>query len=345
MKQAAHSWIAVRAIGLLADRGGNEGLVSLLKPYACEASVGSWLPDNTDAKSGGSATENHIFKMLPLPGQPDTRFVAQKKPLLARLGPERHMSQYLAQDTNLKDNWWHGSYKAEIRKPGQHLPNRAMAVSTMLKDLLLLGDTDIVSLLGRGRDFDNYLVTAADTQKQAASTYFFMLSHFLADSCMPCHCDGRNLADYGSGLHKEWEEHWDKAVGKPFLKDSLIKKGPNPQACVSGEQAIANARSVDAIFDLDFSKTTVPPLRPGRDVWLETVDVCRASFALSAIVAPPAQYGYSDANAKAPYAEVLAGKPTFLGDLDKVVLHDAVLNTAMIWQDIWQALTKKSAKG
>jgi len=342
MKQAAHSWVAIRAMALLADNGGNKGLVKLLSPYACEASVGSWLPDATDAKAGGSATENHIFKMLPISGKPDSRFVADNKSLIKRLGPVRMMSQYLAQDKALDDDWWARAYKAEPKKSGQHLPNRAMAMHTMLKDLLLLGDDSIDKLVGRGRGYDAYLVAEAETRQQAVATYFFMLSHFVADSCMPCHCDGRNLADYDKGLHKQWEAHWDRLVGKGFAKDELVEKGEEPKACIPGEQAMENARAVDSVLKLDFKKTTVPLLGTGRDVWLEMVDVCRASFALSAIVAPPTKYGYKNTAARAPYADVLSEKP-LLDELDKVIQHDAVLNTAMVWQDTWQALTGKKS--
>jgi hypothetical protein len=195
MKQEAHSWIAIRAIALLADKGGNKNLVQLLGDHACEASVGAWIPDSTDAKSGGSATENHIFKMKPFSGTSPDRFVAEKDALLKRLGPARAMSEYLASDAKLDADWWAQAYKAVPTKPGQHLPNRAMALSTMLKDLLLLGDGSVDSLVGRGRVFDEYTVSDAQTRQEALATYFFMLSHFVADSCMPCHCDGRDLAD------------------------------------------------------------------------------------------------------------------------------------------------------
>jgi hypothetical protein len=340
MKQAAHSWIAIRAMALLADNGGNKGLVKLLGPYACEASVGSWLPDATDAKVGGSATDNHIFKMLPLRGRRDPRFVADRKSLVKRLGATRLMSQFLAQDKVLSDDWWARAYKADPKRPGQHLPNRAMAMHTMLKDLLLLGDDSIDKLVGRGRGYDSYLVAEAETRQQAVATYFFMISHFVTDSCMPCHCDGRNLADYGNGLHKEWEAHWDRTVGKGFTKDALMVKGLEPRACIPGEQAMDNARAVDQTFGLDFNHTSVATLGKGRDIWLEMIDVCRASFALSAVVAPPSKYSYGNLDARAPYAHVLSGKP-LLGELDKIILHDAVLNTAMVWQDTWQALTPK----
>ncbi len=343
MKQETHSWIAIRAIALLADKGGNKNLVRLLGDHACEASVGAWIPDSTDAKSGGSATENHIFKMKPFRGKSPDRFVADKAVLLKRLGPARAMSAYLADDNKLDPDWWAQAYKADPMKPGQHLPNRAMAMSTMLKDLLLLGDESVDSLVGRGRIFDQYTVSDAQTRQEALAAYFFMLSHFIADSCMPCHCDARDLSAYGKGLHKQWEEHWSKAVAAEFAKDALIKKGAAPSACIPGDQAMEKSRGKDKKFGLDFGETTIPSLPKGRDVWLEMVDVCRASFALASIVAPPAKYGYGDTKARARFDAVLAGKP-ILKELDRVIMHDAVLNTAMVWKNVWQALGKKPAK-
>ena len=339
MKQEAHSWIAVRAIALLDGTPGNEGLVDLLKPHVCEASVGAWIPDSTAVKSGGSATENHVFKMGPLAGPSASRFVSPKADLVKRLGPDRRMSKYLSDDVTLDSKWWSVPYKAEPLKPGYHLPNRAMALSTMLRDLLLLGDKNIGKLVNRDPSFDQYLVQDARTTEEAAAASFFMLSHFLADACMPCHSDGRNLSDYGNGLHKEWEESWSRLVVKDFKKDSLMKKGAVPTACKAPDELLALARSKDAAFNVTFSTAPIPVIPAGRDVWMETVDVCRGSFALASIVAPPGAYPYNAPDARAPFSSVLDGKP-ILGEMNAVIMHDAVLNTAIVWQDIWQAVKK-----
>ena len=112
--------------------------------------------------------------------------------------------------------------------------------------------------------------------------------------------------------------------GRGVRKGRLINKGAAPSACIPGDEAMEKARGKDKKFGLDFDETTIPSLPKGRDVWLEMVDVCRASFALASIVAPPAKYGYGDTKARARF--------------------DAVLNTAMVWKNVWQALGKKPAK-
>lgn len=55
MDQRTHSWIALRAIALLADENAEPNLVALLLPHARQASVGAWIPDQADAKRGGAS--------------------------------------------------------------------------------------------------------------------------------------------------------------------------------------------------------------------------------------------------------------------------------------------------
>jgi len=60
MKQPAHTWIAVRAVGLLLDDPDTEEFGKLLAPHVKQAAIGAWMPDLQDAKIGGSKTENHV---------------------------------------------------------------------------------------------------------------------------------------------------------------------------------------------------------------------------------------------------------------------------------------------
>lgn len=221
MNQRTHSWIAIRAIGLLDDEGEVPDLVKLLEPHACMASVGAWVPDDTDAKRGdaGSVTENHILKMEPYGGPGPDRFVTRKNVLLNEIGPHRRAAVFLQNDQTLPDAWWAAPYRGDVDKPGKHLPNRAMALSTMLKDLILMGDPDVQELLpGAAPGFLKWMATETRTQDEATAMYFFMLSHFVADASMPCHCDARALAGYSNGLHKELEAHWSKQIGTAFDK-------------------------------------------------------------------------------------------------------------------------------
>ena len=61
MDQRTHAWIAIGAIKLLEDEGQSKRLVDLLKPFTQEAAIGAWIPDKTDAKLGGSQTQNYCF--------------------------------------------------------------------------------------------------------------------------------------------------------------------------------------------------------------------------------------------------------------------------------------------
>jgi len=80
-----------------------------------------------------------------------------------------------------------------------------------------------------------------------------------------------------------------------------------------------------------------------KDLWLDTVYVCRASFALSCIAFPPDTYGYTG-KATPSFKDSLAqGDPDLLVELDRAVMHDAVLNTAIAWKHLWTGF-KPSAK-
>ena len=171
--------------------------------------------------------------------------------------------------------------------------------------------------------------------------YFFMLSHFIADSCMPCHCDARKLQGYGEGLHKELEEHWSKAVGKQFEKSALLGTLPDmteAEAATDGNEILANARQVDAKFGLDFGQAVIGDLQKGHDVWLELIFICRATFSIASIMAPFRQYPYGS-EVKAPFDTLFGQNSSLLKQLDTATMYDAVLNTAIIWKYIWNKVS------
>jgi len=336
MDQTTHAWIAIRAIALLADGDNTEDLAKLLKPHAAKAAIGAWIPDLADARRGGSKTENHIFKTLPYKGALKERFVADKKETLKRLGSNRLMAEFIKKDTTLNAQWWQTPYKGDIKRPGQHLANRAMAMHTMMLDLLITGEKKIDKLLPGDVSFAGNLDPEARTHAEQAALYFFMLSHFVADACMPCHCDGRKLAGYSRGLHNKMEKHWSKKIGTTFGKKKLLSKA-NP---MSSTTILAKAKEVDNNFGLSFGSNHVPKIKAG-DVWLEVINLCRASFAIASIIAPPSKYPYDDDKARAPFEKVFGdGQDNMLETFDKAILHDAVLNVAMIWWHIWSRASK-----
>lgn len=330
MDQRTHAWIASRAIALLEDEGKVPGLVNLLKTSAKDAAVGAWLPDKTVAKAGHGETDNHIFKMKPLPegDAQAARFVADRLELAKRLRPDRRLSSYLKNDAPLPDSWWKVPYKADA-PPGHHIPNCVMGMRLTITDLLVTGNTRVRALTMRPQKPFAELRADVCTSTGQAALYFMMISHFVADASMPCHCDARKLAGYSNGLHKELEAHWSEKVGGDFDDEKLRKTNQLE------DQILKRAREVDAEFGVQFAGP-VPKVKAGRDAWLEMVDVCRGSFALASVIASPNKIGY-DSTEEFKYDQAFAGAEgqALLKRVDEITMHDAVLNVATVWKDIW----------
>lgn len=307
--------------------------------------MGAWIPDQADAKRGGAGSrqENHILKIAPLADGRQERFIKRKQDQIGELGTHRMTAQFIESDTSLDNAWWGTPYKGDVDRPGQHLPNRAMALSTTLKDLLLLGNDLIDALLPGAVRFRQYLDRDCCTDEEAAAMYFFMLSHFVADGAMPCHCDNRKLASYGEGVHREWEQHWSKKIGTFFEKEKLLPVESGTGTATSAprdSEVLDEARQRDGRFGIGFGSNAVPDLIGGHDVWLEMMQVCRGSFALASIVCSPGQYPYDDEQARARFDQVLGGANEQRRDaLDAVIMHDAVLNTAIVWKHIWNKVS------
>lgn len=328
MNQRTHTWLAIRALALMDDLGTAPDLIKILRPNVRSTAIGAWIPDLQDARLGFGDVDNHIFKLKPYRGREGWRFTEKKKKLMKKLGAKRNMYWYIKNDETLNDSWWKRPYKADPQ-PGQHLANRSMALSMALIDQLILGDPKVAKLVPRKVRFASNLDDEARSTKQQISTYFFMLSHFIADSCMPCHCDARTLAAYNNGLHKELERHWSKKVGTYFEKKNIL------ESTVSSRTILKRAKEIDDEFDIKFPNA-IPDLKE-KDVWREIVNVCRGSFAIASVIAPPGDYPYNKKR-RAPFEKLFGGKDgeIELEDLDWAVMHDAVLNIAIVWKHIWE---------
>ena len=100
---------------------------------------------------------------------------------------------------------------------------------------------------------------------------------------------------------------------------------------------IKAARAFDESFNLSFDNT-VPNIM-ARDTWHEGVYLCRASFAVASILVPPQAFPY-DSTRLTSFDEVFHSDdsdPELLADIDQMIMHDAVLNIAMIWKEVWRA--------
>jgi hypothetical protein len=168
------------------------------------------------------------------------------------------------------------------------------------------------------------------TRQGQIALFFFMLSHFIADSLMPCHCDERDLSDYGNGLHKELEGYWGKIVGTYFEDDNLSDKKLQP------DEILEKAKSVDSGFGIEFMDDIADLQK--KDIWEVVVLLCRTSFVIASIVAPYKKYSYKPGKQeKAPF-KILFGDTNsgkLLDDLSEAVMHDAVYYVAIIWKSIW----------
>ncbi len=328
MNQRTHTWMAIRAVALLDDTSTAPGLVKILKPFVKHTAIGAWIPDMPSSKPGSGDIDNHVLKMKRYKGDQESRFTVAKEDLLKLLGAKRQMYTYLKKDKKLSNAWWGTAYKAEP-KPGQHLGNCSMNLSMTLIDMLIFGDSAVAKLVPGVVGFAKNLHKNARSRKEEVATYFFMLSHFIADSCMPCHCDARSLAAYSNGLHKELEQHWSNKIDTFFEKKKLLK------ANVSSERVLSEAKEVDKEFGIHLPQS-IPNLKAG-DVWKEVINVCRASFALACIMAPVNTYPLGTRKL-AKFDDLFEDNNgnTLLDEMDRVIAHDAILNIAIIWNDIWK---------
>ena len=66
MKQRGHTWIALRAIGLIQDDSKTQNLAQILAPWAKYSYIGCWLPDMAAFRKGGvhEGWEKHWEKLV-----------------------------------------------------------------------------------------------------------------------------------------------------------------------------------------------------------------------------------------------------------------------------------------
>jgi hypothetical protein len=326
MKQKAHTWIAIRAIGLIQEDPQTQNLAKVLLPWAKQASIGCWLPDMAGFKNGHGIVGNHTFKNAPYHGENCSRFILPKSQLLDALDGSLALREYVQSESSLNDMWWTQPYKAE-QKAGEHLPDCLSSLFETISDMLLLGDPDLEGLVPGTTGYGSYLDRTCALTGEQVSTFFFMLSHYIADSFMPCHADNRKLSSFTEGgIHEGWEKHWEKLVG-PYYGKERLKATPD-----TSEQVVCKASDLDATLDLQFPMPLTWP-KAKHDIWENAIFWCRASFALASYVFPPDQYPY-DGEDQPRFDDVFTDQAK-LEELDRVVLQSAVYAVASSWKQIW----------
>lgn len=331
MKQTGHTWIALRAIGLIQDDPKTLGLAKVLAPWAKYSYIGCWLPDMPKFKKGHGIIGNHTFKNAPYTGKNKSRFVVPKKKLLKALDSNLALHKYINTKSKLPKTWWDKPYKA-IQKDGEHLPDCLSSLFDTIADMLLLGDAKLDKLVPGSTGYAKYLDSSCALAKEQVSTFFFIMSHYIADCFMPCHADKRKLCAFKKGgVHEGWEKHWDKLVGGYFKKMKL--KDTNDKSA----KIIKDAKKLDATLGLKFNI----PLTWGddkNDIWETAILWCRASFAFSCNIFPLKDYSYG--SKKQPLFKDHFTDAKKLAEYDRIVLQSAVYAVASTWKQIWRKFKK-----
>jgi hypothetical protein len=346
MKQATHAWIAVRAMGLLEDDPETAGLFSILRPHIKNAALGAWMPDLADSKLGSGDLDNHVFKMAPISEKCSVRseklaerFITPKAELLKTLGTSRAVSGFIAEDKTLDAGWWNTPYKAEPQ-PCQDIPTRANAIATTLTDQLILGEKPVTNRIPRKFGLSGMVSPDERTRAEQLALFFFMQSHFVADACMPCHCDKRAISSFAAKLHPQWEGFIEKIVGPDFDGDAFEARGRRSDVGGQPAKLIGAATKIDGRFGIKFEQAIPEP--KGGDIWKDAVAVCRGSFAVASIIAPPERFPYGDTDqAGSLSVKDLKSDAAAWERFEKAtaaIMHDAVLNVAMYWKRIWKRL-------
>jgi len=365
VKQRAHAWVALRALRLVDETKDPtlRLLVELLSYYLSDVWDGAWVPDTLI----GDMNYGHIFKM-----DSEDRFIDgisskqyRKVPFedleKATCGTRLCLEDYLKGFSELEKPYW-------VIDESGHLPDRVIALSHSIIDMLKLGDFPISFYL-KNKDATEYRAVELSKQKikdlsmspnfsarQIALT-FFIISHYICDAHMPLHCDlrdykvktidgkpERRLPDaLHAGIEAAWEDSFpDKKVltihdyspesiaevTSSFPKNSLIEVD-NPGSSYAFSKNIAS---------------DVP------NEWDEMVNICRISYAVSRKWVPQSfkeiesAVGTSKCKDKAPdwrYKDVM--KIISEEDFKEVtnrVFHDAVESVARIWCKAWTIFVK-----
>jgi hypothetical protein len=331
MKQRGHTWIALRAIGLIQDDPKTEGLAKVLEPWAKHSYVGCWLPDMSGFKKGHGIIGNHTFKNAPYKGENESRFVVKRSKLLKSLDSNLALRGRIRSGLTLPQGWWDEPYKA-IQKDGEHLPDCLSSLFDTIADMLLLGNKKLDALVPGKTNYADYLDPACALAKEQVATFFFIMSHYVADCFMPCHADKRTLCAFArGGVHEGWEKHWEKLVGTYFDKKKLKATAD------SSRKVINEAKKLDATLGLQF-KTPLTWGNEKDDIWETAIFWCRASFAFSCHIFPLEDHPY--ASRKKPLFKDHFDDAAKLAEYDRIVLQSAVYAVASTWKRIWRKFKK-----
>ncbi|MDH5683946.1 MAG: hypothetical protein ACETVX_02425 [bacterium] len=344
MKQRAHAWVTLRVYKLLDDSKKTPKLIELLSYYLSDVWKGAWLPDT----QLGDMRYGHIYKMdsdpkmLGLEQKEMTdRFSDDYKTLKANLKGKRLCLDYIKDSDELDK-----PYRSHPEKGG-HLPDRVLALSHTIADMLKLSDYPIPFYVkGKsprtykdnlsGQTIKNLSLSPNFSARQIA-LMFFMLSHYICDAHMPLHCDLRDYGGKGSktrrlpdALHPAIEETWEEwfpVHEKLALHDYTKKTVDEIVMDFPPETQI----EIDKNETFELNPEGISKVK--RDVWREMVYITRISYAVSRKWLPTKSYP----NAKKPINDI--GEKEFK-DVTNRIFHDTVESIARIWFNVWETFKK-----
>lgn len=339
MNQRTHAWLAVEAYRMVKKGGETDaelaGLGRLLGENLGDVVVASWLPDSLikDMAYG------HIFKMEKIPSANNQRFVVPLKDLLKKLPggaalPDAALKPLAESDPE----WWTAAYRVR-NEFGGHLPARVNALCQTARDMLNMGDDEVQAFSGlKQKEKARLIAKNLLYSPRDVAVMLWMLSHYVADANVFVHCDGRALAT--GQTHSDIEANWGAQVPEFFAAESVLRKA---------EKAILGAAfPKGSRFEALSFAEKIPAMKSG-DPWQQTVDICRASFAVSYAVVPASLAAVGGKKAVS-YDDILSGKSGCCGEerfweISRAVMHDAASAIAMFWAAVWKAHLHSKSEG
>jgi len=332
MNQPTHAWLAVEAYRKIAavsktPEGKNkklERLAKLLGDNLQDVVVAAWLPDSLIK----DMVYGHIFKNSVYEGDQQDRFKLSKEDLTKKLVDGTQIPA-VAFEYVLK-SWWDKAYR--VKDKGGHLPARVTALCQTARDMLRMGDADVVALTGVTPAGAVIIDDSLLYSPRNVAMTLWMASHYIADSHMPFHCDNRLLASSSNKkkAHGDIEVRWGEQVSEMFHSKTILSKS-------TAEILAAQLPSGSKFSGLNFGNT-INLLKNNGDPWEEAVYICRASFAASFALVPEEIAKVDDKTTEVSLDDILT--KSYCGEdrfwkISRAVMTDAVNSIAMFWQDVW----------
>jgi hypothetical protein len=364
MKQRAHAWVALRALKMIDDWGEADELTQMLSFYLYDVWDGAWLPDIriVDMSYGHiykmDSDPKVIYKKLPQ----EKWFVKSAEDLRKLLVGKRLCIDYSSDCEELGK-----PYRSHLREGG-HLPNRVIAVSHMIGDMLKMSNFPLALYAKEEekefRDSSNIPVRIAEqeirdlskspnfTAREIALT-FFIISHYVCDAHMPLHCDLRDFSPtrkwYKWGrrlpknLHPWIEEYWEESfppkkslILTAYTKDTLNK-------IVVDKMPENTLIRIDKDPKYELSEKVSKGLK--GDEWNEMVYTTRVSYAVARKwISKDKDWDSLLPKTYGRFKRLVSNKQgfgdgAFVEDFEDVtnrIFHDAVESVARIWYKSWR---------